>query len=201
MSAAPRGHDARPTMSSDALPLRPATSTRADVPTADARALRRELRQAAERLCPPRLAPHLDDIVHEAFLRIDRVAARTGDAVGSRRYLWKAVYTTMIDWMRREEVRRRDLVDAVDVDAIDVATPAEATPEAQADARRIGLHIHACVDHLPEARRPIVALYLQGHGAAEIAKMIGAAYKQVENLLYRGLAQVRACLRGKGVEP
>lgn len=187
-----------PGTTSDDLSIRPATPAsplgRVDI---DTRALRRDLARAAAQLCPPRLASSVDDIVHEAYLRVVRAAARDGAEAPRRSYLWKVVYTTMIDWMRREGVRHRGIDGEVAIDTV----AGGATPEASVDARQIGAHIHDCVDRLPPTRKPVVALYLQGHGAGEIARLLDTAYKSVENLLYRGLAQVRACLQKKGVTP
>jgi RNA polymerase sigma factor (sigma-70 family) len=164
--------------------------------TAEHRALRAELSRAAEKLCPPWLRPSRDDIVQEAFLRV--TGARAADGPPPRSYLWKTVYTTMVDWIRREEVRQRGR--AADV-AVESVAGQGATPESRATARQIGAHIHDCVGGLSEPRRAVVAMYLQGHGAAEISRLLGGAYKSVENLLHRGLVQVRACLQRKGVTP
>lgn len=176
---------------------RPLTVRGGSPAAAEHRALRMELSRAAEKLCPPWLRPSCDDIVQEAFLRVTRARA-AADGPSPRSYLWKAVYTTMVDWIRREEVRQRGR--AADV-AVDSVAGAGATPESRTTARQIGAHIHDCVGGLSEARRTVVAMYLQGHGPAEIARLIGSAYKSVENLLHRGLAQVRACLQRKGVTP
>lgn len=190
--------DSMTSKTSDAVSFHPAAhAARLELAGTDTRALRRELERATARLCPPWLGGSADDIVHEAYLRVVRAAGRSGVEPTRRSYLWKVVYTTMVDWMRREDVRRRGIDAGIAVDSV----AGGATPEASVDARQIGAHIHDCVDRLPAARKPVVALYLQGHGASEIAGLLGAAYKNVENLLYRGLAQVRACLQKKGVTP
>jgi RNA polymerase sigma-70 factor (ECF subfamily) len=50
-------------------------------------------------------------------------------------------------------------------------------------------------------RRLAVTLYLQGHTVAEAASILEWPFKRTENLIYRGLADLRACLRCKGLRP
>ena len=50
-------------------------------------------------------------------------------------------------------------------------------------------------------RRLAVTLYLQGHTVPEAARILGWAAKRTENLVYRGLADLRQCLLGKGHTP
>jgi RNA polymerase sigma-70 factor, ECF subfamily len=46
-----------------------------------------------------------------------------------------------------------------------------------------------------------VTLYLQGHTVPETARILGWDAKRAENLVYRGLADLRQCLMGKGHRP
>jgi RNA polymerase sigma-70 factor (ECF subfamily) len=50
-------------------------------------------------------------------------------------------------------------------------------------------------------RRRAVMLYLQGHSVPEAARLLGWTAKRTENLVYRGLADLRHCLRAKGHTP
>jgi RNA polymerase sigma-70 factor (ECF subfamily) len=50
-------------------------------------------------------------------------------------------------------------------------------------------------------RRLAVTLHLQGHTVPEAARILDWAAKQTENLVYRGLADLRACLMAKGIRP
>jgi RNA polymerase sigma-70 factor (ECF subfamily) len=46
-----------------------------------------------------------------------------------------------------------------------------------------------------------VALHLQGHSVPDIGKLMSWAPKKADNLVYRGLADLRECLVSKGVKP
>ena len=50
-------------------------------------------------------------------------------------------------------------------------------------------------------RRLAVMLHLQGHPVAEAARILGWTVKRTENLVYRGLADLRHCLICKGHRP
>jgi RNA polymerase sigma-70 factor (ECF subfamily) len=53
-----------------------------------------------------------------------------------------------------------------------------------------------CLAGLQDRRRTAVVLHLQGFRTAELARALGWTEKQAENLVYRGLADLRACLQG-----
>ena len=74
-------------------------------------------------------------------------------------------------------------------------------PERQAAGREIGDSIRACLRGLLKPRRMAVVLYLQGESVGEASQLLGWNTKRVNNLVYRGLADLRTCLRSKGVEP
>ena len=44
-------------------------------------------------------------------------------------------------------------------------------------------------------------LHLMGHSVDEISALLECRYKQAENLVYRGLSDLRACLKTRGVKP
>ena len=50
-------------------------------------------------------------------------------------------------------------------------------------------------------RRLAVTLHLQGHTVPQAARLLDFSPKQTENLVYRGLADLRACLLAKGIRP
>jgi DNA-directed RNA polymerase specialized sigma24 family protein len=53
-----------------------------------------------------------------------------------------------------------------------------------------------CLARLHERRRAAVTLYPEGFGTAEVAQAMGWTLKQAENLIYRGVADLRHCLAG-----
>jgi RNA polymerase sigma-70 factor (ECF subfamily) len=74
--------------------------------------------------------------------------------------------------------------------------PAEAV-----ERRELGEQVAAAIEALSPARRPVVRMYLAGYRLAEIADLLGWSEGKARNLLYRGLADLRARLTGAGVGP
>ncbi len=77
-------------------------------------------------------------------------------------------------------------------DAAAVAAPHDAAHDVE---EREGLErIARAVDALPEARRAVVRMHLAGYERGEIAALLGWTDGKTRNLLYRGLADLRALL-------
>jgi RNA polymerase sigma-70 factor (ECF subfamily) len=121
-----------------------------------------------------------------------------GNHVLSSSYLWKVAYTATIDEIRRQ--RRRNEV-ALEEGADGPATAPALDPERTRSAREIGEALQSCLGVLAEPRRLAVTLHLLGHSVPEAGRILGWESKRVENLVYRGLADLRRCLEGKGVRP
>ena len=77
----------------------------------------------------------------------------------------------------------------------------QATPEERSTASQRGGAIRDCLAGLKLERRRAVTLYLSGNTVPESAGLLDWTVKKTENLVYRGLADLRRCLTGKGIEP
>jgi RNA polymerase sigma-70 factor (ECF subfamily) len=77
----------------------------------------------------------------------------------------------------------------------------QADPEDATRAREIGRGIRACLAAISDDRRVALTLRLLGHSVPEAARQLGWPGKRVENLVYRGLSDLRACLERKGLKP
>lgn len=174
---------------------------RASAPAeADYEGMRQRLVRAVARICPRWLAAQADDIVQAALIRVMEILrTREGDRPLAASYLWKVAYSVTVDEIRRVR-RRREL--SLDDDAPEtLAATGDSDPE---QARRSGETTAAladCLQRLVEARRLAVTLHLQGHSVPELARLLGWAAKRADNLVYRGLADLRRCLLSKGVNP
>ena len=89
-------------------------------------------------------------------------------------------------------------MDAPEAEAMIEPTP---DPERAAGSRRAGEGIRGCLRRLAPDRRVAVVLHLQGHTVREVAEMLGWNAKRADNLVYRGLSDLRKCLTAKGIEP
>ena len=155
--------------------------------------LRRELVRAVGRVCPPWLAADREDIVQTA---LERLMRRFGpdDPAPNATYLRKTAWSVTVDEIRR----RRNLRDAEPMHEIASGAP---EPDELAAGQQIGRAIRDCLAGLVEARRHAVTCHLQGHTVPETATLLGVDPKKAENLVYRGMANLRECLSGKGVAP
>lgn len=57
------------------------------------------------------------------------------------------------------------------------------------------------LERITPTRAPVARLYLAGYDRHEIARLMGWTEAKTRNLLYRGLADLRAELRKMGVDP
>jgi RNA polymerase sigma-70 factor (ECF subfamily) len=178
-------------------------------PTASARAgaadeelyarVRRVLSEAVRRLCHGDLAAEQEDIVQAAVMRVMAVCARAeGNPDLSSSYLWKVAYTATIDQVRH--ARRRHEDPAVETPGIEPLA-ADPSPEREASAHEVGAAIRESLATLSHDRRLAVTAHLVGYSVPEAARLLGFSPKRTENLVFRGMADLRRSLRAKGIEP
>ena len=170
------------------------------VPEEECVRVRQCLSGAVARICPSWLAGHAEDIVQTALLRVlPLLAQRTRVDPLPASYLWKAAYSATIDEIRRRRLEYESTVDAAAAD--DIPDGREPDPEQQRWGREIGSAIRQCLARMLRQRRLAVTLHLLGHTLAESSRLLGCEVKRVDNLVYRGLADLRGCLSSKGLVP
>jgi RNA polymerase sigma-70 factor, ECF subfamily len=165
--------------------------------------LRQDLVRAVARLCPRWLADRRDDLVQAAVMRVIHItgkqpASGEGNQPLSTSYLYKVAYSVVVDEIRR---RRRWGETGLDDEALARVAIARENPERTAASKEIGRGIEECLTGMKRERRLAVTLHLQGHTVPEAARILDWAAKQTENLVYRGLADLRACLMARGIRP
>jgi RNA polymerase sigma-70 factor, ECF subfamily len=166
----------------------------------DLEGLRRDLQRAVSHTCPRWLADRSEDIVQVALMRVLEIhRKREGNAEFTAFYLKKAAYSAMVDEIRR--LRRRQEVPLENDSSEIVFEPAteRPDPERHATSRETGRAIRDCLGGLVRPRQMAVALNLQGHSVPEVGRLLGWTTKKAENLVYRGMADLRGCLDAKGV--
>lgn len=161
--------------------------------------LRTRVARSVSRVCPAWLAADADDIVQVAMIKVMReLAHREGNTVPPSSYLMKVAYSATVDEIRR----RRRMAETPLEDATEPMTHRAAdNPERQAEARRIASSVTECLARLAEPRRLAATLFLQGHTVPEASRLLGWTVKKVENLVLRGMADLRVCLTAKGLKP
>src|SRR5262249_41840191 len=141
------------------------------------------IRRAVERQSSPELDAHRETFAHLSLLRLLVRPRGEGTRPVRASYLWKVAYTVIIDEIRRFRRQQRH--------GEALASGDESTPGPE-----IRTEIHDCLRALPDRRRVAVTLYLEGFGTTEVAQAMGWTVKQAENLIYRGVADLRHCLAG-----
>jgi RNA polymerase sigma-70 factor (ECF subfamily) len=155
------------------------------------------IRRAIARLCSADLSAARDDLVQSALLRVLEVEAAEAKPVRSTSYLMMVAFTTTASEIRR--LRRRRALNVHEVAPADPERPLEVqAPEARPQA---ALAIRDCLERLAEPRRLAVQLHLQGFSAGEAGVVLGWSLKRVQNLVFRGVADLRQCLEKKGIWP
>ncbi|HYQ82984.1 MAG TPA: RNA polymerase sigma factor [Rubrobacter sp.] len=163
-------------------------------------ALRDDLKRAVAQTCPRWMSDRSEDIIQVALMRVVEIyRKREGNAEFSSFYLRKAAYSAVIDEIRR--LRRRQEVPLEDESSETRFDPAADSPdpERMTVSRELGRAIRGCLETLVKPRKLAVTLNLQGHSVPEIGRLMGWSTKKAENLVYRGMADLRGCLDGKGV--
>jgi len=160
--------------------------------------LRADLVRAVTRVCPPWLASRSDDIVQVALIKVVDMQKRGEETAElSSSYLRMVAYCAMVDEIRR--CRRRSEVSLEDEQTALERSTTGPNPERSAEGKELGRAIRGCLGKLVTSRRLAVTLHLQGHSVSDAARLLGWSSKQADNLIYRGLADLRGCLRKAGV--
>jgi RNA polymerase sigma-70 factor (ECF subfamily) len=168
-------------------------------------ALAATMARAVRRQCPPWLADQAQDIAQAALAKVvalDRAAE--GKRPLTTFYLHKVAHSALVDEIRRRKRRREVSIEAPTEGGEEVRSfepQAQGDPESHTSYRQLGLAIRACLAAATRDRRLAVVLYLQGHSVPEASRILGWDVKRTENLVYRGLADLRQCLMGKGHRP
>jgi len=153
---------------------------------------------AVRQCCPAELSADADDMVQVAWLRLRPHLPAEGDAPLAASYLWRVAHSAVVDELRRRARRREEALDESWAESLPAPV---ADPERVADAAELGRAVRAALAALASPRRRAVTLHLLGHAVPEIARLLGWSGKQVENLVYRGLADLRDRLAEKGWRP
>jgi len=167
-------------------------------------ALAAAMTRAVRRQCPAWLSDDAQDIAQMALAKVMAAEkGREGERTLTSFYLHRVAHSALVD-----EIRRRKRRPEVPLEGTPEAGQegrleprAAGDPESSASFRELGAAVRDCLAAASRERRLAVTLYLQGHTVPETARILGWDNKRAENLVYRGLADLRQCLMGKGHRP
>lgn len=163
--------------------------------------LSRRIAWAVHRACPQWLFQERDDLIQAAALRV-LALSRRGEVVGRppTSYVLKVAHSVVMDEIRRRDRHRPPSLSGKGLDSAAEAGTGLSSPPGQ-ESRELGRAVLACLARLVASRRRAVTLYLLGHTVPEAAERLALDTKQANNLVYRGLADLRRCLTEKGYAP
>jgi RNA polymerase sigma-70 factor (ECF subfamily) len=139
------------------------------------------------------------DVEQEVRIRLWRALQRDRNAVLHTSYIQRTVLSSVIDAIRAAQARPAEPLPDEDEEPIRALAEPAAGPEPRAAiAQQVG-RLAACLAELPQRRREVIALHLQGFSLREIGCMHGASEEAVRKLLDRGLKTLRARLQAMGL--
>ncbi|HEV3077219.1 MAG TPA: RNA polymerase sigma factor [Thermoanaerobaculia bacterium] len=163
--------------------------------------LRADVVRVVSHVCPGWLASRSDDLVQAVLMRVIQTQRKREETAElSTFYLRKVAHSVLVDEIRRLRRRREVPLNGRSEGEVAPVVP-EPDPEHQAAGRQLGRAIRECLQTLVSPRRLAVVLNLQGHSVPEVGRLLRWSAKRAENLVYRGLADLRACLERRGVTP
>ena len=180
----------------DGVPTRAAKPTETEVAE-----LKAALERAVARVCPPWLTDRRDDLVQAAVMKVLEGRRKSGEGIDAlaSSYLYRVAHSALVDEIRRHR-RQREVALEEGGDTVEQSESVR-DPEDEAAARETGRAIADCLTKMKQERRWAVTLYLQGHSVPESSRALGWKRKRTENLVYRGLMDLRQCLMKKGIRP
>lgn len=141
----------------------------------------------------------IDEVLQEVRIRIWKARPDTADQLNAA-YVHRTAVTAALDIVRRRRSLSR-FVDSESTEEVPARSDAVGDPQKSLEAAELEMRVAEAVATLAASRRPVVRMYLQGYSREEIAGLLGWSEAKTRNLLYRGLADLRARLAGAGVGP
>ena len=139
-----------------------------------------------------------DEVEQEVRIRLWKAVERDPNAEFPASYIQRVVVTTIVDAVRRAQVRAADPLPEGE-SGMEFAASGPG-PERAAMERLKVEAVARCIEALPVRRRRPLQLYLQGFGLQETADLSGLTLDAARKLIYRGLDEVKARMREEGLE-
>jgi len=118
-------------------------------------------------------------------------------AVGSS-YLYRTAVSAALDVLRRHRRPREEALEDIGQEPV---APSRREPAQSLESSELAQQVARAIDTITPSRRPVVRMYLAGYTREEIAALLGWTEAKTRNLLYRGLADLRARLTEEGIGP
>jgi len=139
----------------------------------------------------------LDELLQELRVRFWR-ARKDGLRDLSAGYVRRTAISAALDIIRRRRADRNISIEDDRAGLPTIATHARG-PAELLDQSELAQRVARAVDGLAPPRRAAVRMYLDGYRREEIAELLRWSDAKTRNLLYRGLADLRAVLLAQGI--
>jgi RNA polymerase sigma-70 factor (ECF subfamily) len=161
--------------------------------------------RGVRRQCPAWLSGQAEDIAQAALIKVMAVERRAEEERPLSSFdLHRAAHSALVDEIRRRK-RRPEIALGGAMEpggqGPRFEPRAQGDPERRASFRELGTAVRDCLLGANRDRRLAVTLYLQGHSLPEVARLLGWGAKRTDNLVSRGLADLRQSLMGKRHKP
>lgn len=139
------------------------------------------------------------DVEQEVRIRLWHAIERDRSGAFHASYVQRVVATTVIDALRRAEVRAAEPLPEEDDERVDFGRDGPVGPDRSAGDSERMRGLKQCLEGLPERRRLAVELQLQGFSLQEIADLAGiASVEAARKLVSRGMEELKSRLRELG---
>lgn len=132
----------------------------------------------------------IEDLVQEVRIRLWKARAET-EALQelSASYVYRTTMSAALDMVRgaRRGANQEALHEGI-------PGPSGLMPDQVLESKELAARLEGALQTLSDRRRPVVRMFLAGYGREEIASLLGWSEPKTRNLLYRGLADLRARL-------
>lgn len=140
------------------------------------------------------------DVEQEVRIRLWHALERDRSGAFHASYVQRVVASTVIDALRRAQVRAAEpLPEEDDEGSVDLEV-AQVAPDRRAGDLEQMQGLKRCLEEIPERRRLPIALHLQGFSLQEIADLAGIpSAEAARKLVSRGLEELKHRLRELGL--
>lgn len=141
----------------------------------------------------------LDEVIQEVRIRLWKTCTTSEQIRGlGTSYVYRTATSAALDMLRRRRAHGGDRSDSVEAMAGTLPDSGGA-PDESVEASELEERVMAAIETIATSRRAVVRMYLNGYDREEIAALLGWSEAKTRNLLYRGLADLRARLTDAGI--
>lgn len=153
------------------------------------------IQRAVRRVAGPRAATIDDDVRQIVATSLWRQVQREQIIDAPSSYLYRAAIREAVRLVRREMGRGQ-----VPIETAEAVVAPDGDPHDALARRELGAAIEQVLMALPDDRQRAVRAHLIGMSVQEIMQVHDWTYQRARNLIARGMSDVRAALRARGIQ-